>query len=121
MGRKYQPGGVGLIAVGRLTHRKIGQGINEKKLGRWQWMWFRGSHARIFQIVNIYRPCESTYIKSSYLQQARYLVQNNDICDPRVAFLQDFSDEINKWKELGDGIIIMGDWNTDVRVPTFQY
>ena len=31
---KYQPGGMGLITVGRLTHRKIGQGIDEKKVGR---------------------------------------------------------------------------------------
>ena len=68
-----------------------------------------GLHDRMFRIVNIYRPCECTDIKSSYLQQVRYLVQNDDIHEPREAFLQDLSDEINKWKELEDGIIIMGD------------
>ena len=40
--------------------------------------------------------------------------------EPRVAWYEDLAREVKSWKNEGDSLIIMGDWNEDVRSNLFK-
>jgi exonuclease III len=112
----HQPGGVALLTRGKIAHTWVESGYDNEKLGRWTWSRFQGSCGRHLRVVSIYRPCKSTQrVNSVYMKQYGYsLEKRNGIC-PREMFLLDLEQEIVNWNELGDSIIIMGDFNQDVR------
>ena len=118
--KKVQRGGVAMITVGSMTYRKIKTGFDQSKLGRWQWTRYRGAQDRVLRVVNVYRPCQQFSLGSTYSQQARGLLKEKDSREPRAAWFADLSKEIKGWQEEGDSLIIMGDWNEDVRSNLFQ-
>ena len=112
----HQPGGVALIAVGKITHTWESSGYDKEQLGRWAWSRYQGSYGRHLRVVSVYRPCINTQkIKSIYMKQYSYSLRKREGKCPRELFLNDLTEEIKKWKNMGDSIIIMGDFNQDVR------
>ena len=93
----------------------MGVGADEKKLGRWTWTRYKGTFNRIFRVVNIYRPVVGKKFNSAYMQQYRHSLKHDDGKCPREMFILDLQNEILDWKELGDSIVVIGDWNEDVR------
>ena len=52
---------------------------------------------------------------SAYLQQQRSLTAEGISTCPREQLRIDLKEEITRWSIAGDQLIIMGDWNEDVR------
>ena len=52
---------------------------------------------------------------SAYLQQQRGLTAEGISTCPREQLRIDLKEEITRWSIAGDQLIIMGDWNEDVR------
>ena len=48
----------------------------------------------------------------------RYLLKHNDARCPREVLLEDLAEHIETYKEKGDSMVVMGDWNEDVRGET---
>jgi len=49
------------------------------------------------------------------MQQYRYAIKYNDGKYPREVLMLDLQKEILEWKELGESIVVIGDWNEDIR------
>ena len=70
-------------------------------------------------MVSVYRPCYNVAYNSAYMQQYRYsLKERGGIC-PRELLLIDLASEIKLWKDAGDSVIILEDFNEDVRSQGF--
>ena len=111
---KHQPGGTMNIIRGEPTFRVISQGIDTSKMGRWCWTLLSGKRGVTTRIITAYRPCTSKGLKSTYRQQKRILdAKKINIC-PRLQMLDDLGNEIQKWMEEGDQIILLIDLNEEV-------
>ena len=99
----------------------MSSGFDKEKLGRWAWSRYQGSSGRHLRVVSVYRSCMSTQrVNSVYMKQYGYsLSKRNGIC-PRELFLLDLEQELIQWREMGDSITIMGDFNQDVRSLEFK-
>jgi exonuclease III len=110
-----QWGGTGVLCRGKLHHFTMGSGGDATGLGRWTWARIRGKGGVVFQYASVYCPCENKSGKIAvWTQQKTYLQENNDDRDPRRAFMQDLAEEIKKWIDEGDQVLIGGDLNHDV-------
>ena len=121
--KRAQRGGSAQITQGRLSHRVLETGRDPKGLGRWVWQRLRGKHNTTTRIVSAYRPCMNTGSQSVYQQQLRALTADGITTCPRSQFWIDLAVEIEKWKDAGDQLVIMGDWNepvTDLK-PWFDH
>ena len=45
-------------------------------------------------------------------------MKHNDPSCPREAILEDLSAHVSKYKEKGDSMAVLGDWNEDARGDT---
>ena len=112
----FQPGGVSITSIDTITHRCIGNGVDESGLGRWAWQLFRGKDEITIRTIVAYRPCKPSVAgpSTAYNQQRRYFdAINRDIC-PREAIKQDLGMEIEKWREEGNQIVLMMDVNEPI-------
>ena len=115
--KKFQPGGTLQITNGRTTNRIIDSGIDTRKLGRWSWQRFRGKANKTVTVITAYRPCKSIGVNTTYTQQLRYFNSNQIKQCPRQIFMEDLREVIYTAKRKGDQIILMMDWNNDIRSP----
>ena len=74
------------------------------------------------RVVTVYIPCvpptEDNKTHSSHTihcQHIGWLLRNGDTRQPRCALFDDLHTKVVKWKEERDSVIIMGDFNEDVR------
>ena len=81
-----------------------------------------GGNNRHLRVATLHRPCVSptgeNKVQGSntvYCQHIRELIQIEDTRQPRRALMEDLHDEVIKWKDVGDSVIIMGDFNEDMR------
>ena len=119
--KPHQTGGVATISTGKISHTWVSSGYDDRKLGRWSWVRYQGSYGRHLRVISIYRPCLNTHLVSSvYMKQYVYSLREREGKCPRELFLEDLYEEIFKWKNMGDGIVIMGDFNQDVRSSEIQ-
>jgi hypothetical protein len=89
-------------------------------MGRWCWGLLRGIAGTRFRIVNIYRPVVSCGATSTYQQQLKMLQEKDcDMC-PREMLLFDLHKDMTQWYNEGNTIIIMGDFNENVRDSNLQ-
>ena len=117
----HQPGGVAVISLGKISHTWESSGYDNERLGRWAWSRYQGSYGRYLRVVSIYRPCINTQkINSIYMKQYGYSLKKREGKCPRELFLHDLSEEVMKWKEKGDSIIILGDFNQNVKSNTIK-
>ena len=115
MTANIQFGGVAITAVDDCSHRVISQGSDPTGLGRWAWMRLEGKSNHHLRVISAYRPVDSTGPGTVYEQHLRYFTTKFRKTDPRTAFYEDLYEEIIKWKEMGDHLIIGIDANEDVR------
>ncbi len=114
---KRQSGGTAIISRDISCNRIITWGSDERKLGRWSWVQYRGSPSTL-RIITIYRPVSSQNIQGAYKQQQTHLLSIGiDIC-PRTLFLDDLTKLVLAWQSHGDHIIILGDFNESISSKT---
>ena len=117
--KRYQPGGVASFTTNKLAYKIFGKnnGQDESNLGRWVWTKYQGKDGKILRVVTVYRPVKKGEggSQSTYKQHLRWLVKNKDDRDPRTALMEDLSLQIEEWRDKGESIVVMGDFNEDVR------
>ena len=113
--KRYQPGGVACITTNKLAYKVVEKGEDATLLGRWAWTRYQGKNNRMLRVATVYRPCKNGGSSSAYVQQLRWLAKENLDREPREALMEDLKVDIEKWREKGDSIIIMGDFNEDIR------
>ena len=116
--RRFHPGGLASLTTNKLCHKILDKGQDSLKLGRWSWVRYVGKKGRILRIITAYRPTKNTSGDGSnktYIQHLRYLEKENMGRRPREAFMEDLKNEVEEWRGKGESIIIMEDFNEDVR------
>ena len=117
----FQPGGTAIMAINKISHSYDSSGVDDARLGRYAWMRFQGSYGRHFRVVSVYRPGYNKKYNSTYMQQLRYSMQHKNGKNPRDLLLEDLQDKIGQWIQEGDGIIVVGDFNEDIRSPSITF
>jgi hypothetical protein len=111
----HQWGGTALFSLNKSSHRVIGKGADETKLGRWCWTLYRGRNNHTLRLYTGYCPNPPSGPLSVYAQHRRYLTSHNDMRCPREAFIQDICKSINKANEEGNHIILLIDGNSNMK------
>jgi hypothetical protein len=115
---KRQFGGTAIISKDRSCHRIASCGVDSTSMGRWSWSLYRGKGDMLVRVVTVYRPVYSMGATSTYQQQKRHLLNDDiDTC-PRDRLLVDLSTQIQQWNIEGNKLIVMGDFNEDIRSST---
>ena len=115
---KVQEGGTCLMMFGPLTS-SLDHGAEKKDpsgLGRWSVMTVQGEGFKT-RIVCGYNPCYNKNPNSSttYQQHRRYLInKKKDLTCPRTKFRDDLIDQLSKWREAGDKLIVCLDANENI-------
>jgi len=68
------------------------------------------------RIVSVYRPCSIDNTNSAYMAHYQYSLHFMEGKCPRELLLVDLLQDITSWKEKGDSIIIVGNFNEDIRL-----
>jgi hypothetical protein len=113
--KRHQLGGTALVERGKLVHNMGKKGVDETGLGRWCWMKFVGKNSKSTMIVSDYVPHQPTGPESVGSQHRRYFNSVGRTAIPVDAFCTDLSRLIRKWTESGESVVLLADWNADVR------
>ena len=117
-----QYGGTGITMSPLFRSHHISHGSDPTKLGRWTHARFRGSANTTIRMIAAYRPCNSDDgIDTVWNQHVRYFQEHDNIANPNpvALFDRDLLDEMKRWLEMGDSIVLGIDVNGDVR-PSFD-
>jgi hypothetical protein len=85
------------------------------RLGRWcSWPFFINPN-HTTRIVVAYRPCSTKVkgLKTVYQQQKRYMQREKIQGSPIEMFDRDLADQIKKWRNSGERVILLMDVNGD--------
>jgi hypothetical protein len=114
--RRDQIGGTCMMAVGRLASPVIESGSNLMGLG--QWCWIRiGGGGKNTHVVTAYQPTNpwrKTRDETIWDQHLRYLKARGEICNPCDMFPTNLITLLHQWKDAGDEIVLLGDFNKNV-------
>jgi endonuclease/exonuclease/phosphatase family metal-dependent hydrolase len=72
----------------------------------------------LVRVVTVYRPVYSMGATSTYQQQKRHLLNDDFHTCPRDRLLVDLSTQIKQSNIEGNKLIVMGDFNEDIRSST---
>ena len=113
----FQRGGAAFSVQNNIKAHQVSHGNDKSGLGRWIWTRLRGKGTAYTRMVSAYRPCFNKGIGTVWTQHCRYMRAANQVSspDPIQQFDIDLTAEIQKWKLMGDNIIIGIDMNEDVR------
>ena len=120
---KSQVGGCITMAFERMLPRCISTTKDPSGLGRWISQLFEGKGNHKARLVSGYFPCKSTagehtvYTQHKDHFRSRAADEDDSASDrePHQAWLEDFQEEIEKWLEDDEKIVIRLDANSDVR------
>jgi hypothetical protein len=103
------------VARDKLVHNIGKRGFDEAGLGRWCWMQLVEKNNKSTMIISMYGPHPQMGPESVGSQHRRYC--NSIGCDanPVDAFWTDLSRLLRKWTEAGKSLVLLEDWNADVR------
>ena len=90
--------------------------MDKSGLGRWSVMTVQGEGFKT-RIVCGYNPCYNNNANSStsYQQHRRYLInKRKDLTCPRTKFREDLIEQLSKWREEGDRLIVCLDANENI-------
>jgi hypothetical protein len=100
----------------------MGKGVDLSGLGRWCSTQYRGSDGLKLRVVVAYCPHDSGGDRSVYGQhRLHFNTLGKARRVPRKAFWEDLKTAIKLWIEAGDQLVVMGDWNEDVRDVQRKY
>jgi len=100
---------------GKAAHRVMDKGQDASGLGHWCWTKYRGRNGQTLRVVSAYRPNPPQGPYSVHAQQSLHHRSTRDSRCPRVAFLEDLSEQIKEWINSGDKLILMLDGNSNMK------
>lgn len=109
----YKPGGTFVMSVGDITSRMSER--YQEKWGRWTSQTFRGRAGNALTVISAYQvvtdnPARGTTTAAA--QQYSLLLHTNDtLKSPRAAFRRDLTAYIKQCQQLGQEILLTGDFN----------
>jgi hypothetical protein len=103
------------VARGKLVHDIGKKGVDERGLGRWLWMQFAGNNSKSTRIISDYAPHQPPGPDSVGSQHRRYFNSVGRDASPVDTFWTDLSRLIQKWTEAGESVVLLANWNADVR------
>jgi len=114
---RHQFGGTFWIGIGSATQYITGSAKDPSGLGRWSVCTLLSRSGRRLHVVFGYRPCKNTrsHLRSVYAQHRRFFNSIDRFLCPREAFLQDLAHVINEWVHAGDEVLLLADFNGDIR------
>jgi hypothetical protein len=89
--------------------------VDEAGLGRWCWMQFSGKNNKSTRIISAYAPHQTTGPDSVGIQHRRYYNSIGRDANPVDAFWTDLSRLVRRWTEAGESVVVLAEWNTDIR------
>ena len=110
----YQPGGTALLSLNSSSSRVLPSTMSDPTgLGRWTSTLYNGKQNIRFRIIQLYcppTPSKSSF-NSSYAQQHRYfMAQDNHDC-PRSLFFEHLSQFLVERLQAQEQLLVMGDFN----------
>jgi hypothetical protein len=78
-------------------------------------MQFFGKNSKSTRIISDYAPHQPTGPESLGSQHRRYFNSVGRDTSPVDAFWTDLSQIIRKWTEADESVVLLADWNADVR------
>ena len=119
---RYLPGGSAILATGNLTGRILAT-FTDDALGRWSSIRIRGNQGVHVLIVTAYMVCKtsisSTGPTTAFRQQYSILrAQGIQNPNPRQQFINDLSSFLEHHQSLGDRLLLLGNFNTDLDNPS---
>lgn len=116
--KKHQPGGVSIIAKGRLALRSIQINNDERSMGRWTSQLFKRKGSISTRVVSVYvlHVAKEHGNKKIFCQQQKALLNKKIPGAVLTVFWKDFWEQIDQWIKNGEQLVIAGDWNKDVRL-----
>ena len=101
------------MSQGKISHRIVETSQDPSGLGRWTSILITGKRGTKTRFISAYRPTIGTSPGSVNMQHHLHLYQSQgDTTSPRKKFIDDLTDQINKWKDQGEQIVLGGDMNT---------
>jgi hypothetical protein len=79
-----------------------------------------GKNSKSTRIISAYAPHQPTGPESIGSQHRRYSNSVGRDASPVDAFWTDLSRLIRKWTESGESVVLLEDWNADVRGEKIQ-
>ena len=116
-----QIGGVGIFSVNKASHRVFSRGQDKSNLGRWAWTLYRGKDGLSIRVITAYCPHDRGGDLSVYGQHRHRFHELGQPRIPRKAFWEDLLCDVREWLDLGDQLILAGDWNEDVNDVQRKY
>ena len=115
---KTQEGGTSLLMFGPTTDQLdyTAEKRDNSGLGRWSVMTIKGEGFKT-RIVCGYNPCYNSNPNSStsYQQHRRFFInKKKDLTCPRTKFREDLVDQLIRWREEGDRLIVCLDANENI-------
>ena len=111
---EFQPGGVSAWLHGKLVRHYMTVGFDP--LGRWIYHQFQGqtSNLRVYTLYRVNPGRVKKGSQSAWEQQRLLLSEKKIYTDPRKQVILDLCQEIQKAKNMGFEILLMGDLNESV-------
>ena len=119
--KPYQPGGTAVVTQGDMAIQIMNTAQDPNKLGRWSSALYRGKDNIQLRVVSVYcvtKPQEYGERKA-FIQQQNALLKLKIQGDPITNFWNDFWEDVDKWLDDGEQLVLCGDWNRDVREEAF--
>jgi hypothetical protein len=113
--KRHQWGGHSLSGKRQVVHNIGKKGVAEAGLVWWCWMQCVGKNNKYPRIISDYAPHQPTGSESVGSQKRRCFNSVGRDANPVDAFWIDFSRLVRKWTEADESVVILSDWNVDVR------
>jgi hypothetical protein len=106
-------GGTAYLTTKSTSNRVEAKGEDTHDLGRWTWALLSGRRGMKTGIISGYHPVPDPSNKTAtvFSQHEQYFYDQGNERNPRQAFIEDLGEQITKWKEDGNLIILGLDLN----------
>ena len=113
-------GGTATLTINDCVHRVTSMEGDPSGMGCWASVKLQGKDQISVRFISAYRCVKNIHGPLSVWNQQRFILDsNNQTDDPLEAFDQDLINNIKKWLDLGEQVILGIDANEDVRSGTF--
>ena len=115
----YKPGGTGILALRDIVGRLEPSGRGGDPMGRWSYLHLRRKNLPPVTFISAYQVCPrptNPIGNTAYHQQTRALnMHGRTGTQPRKAFIDDLTAQIQHFKTQGHDIILGGDFNESIQ------
>ena len=103
---RHQPGGTAIYCRDELGLRFISAGVDDKKIGRWSWMKFRGKDKKIMTFISVYVPsiASGPGSKKVYNQQKKALLSMGIVRSVMSTFWTDLWELVDECLDNGEAV-----------------